>query len=182
MTWNPIGSEGLTEPAIYMCDLETYYADEDEDELDLPAPPAELLPPPSDGSADEVPETEPIVIAGESPTYYLPDQMTGRGAVRLAEVLRRFPLGHYETIVLSFERVSALDATGLAITVRLYSQLVTTGRKLVFRDVPKGIREQLSTVGLDSLFKEQPKSGRFLRPITDKLLALGRKKGLKPTN
>ena len=169
-------TSNATEPLIFLCDLETLYDDDDHgDTGTLLTPTNEVYPAWMDD--DDVPPTEPLDLSGESPTYYLADLMTGEGAVRMSHVLRRFPLDHFDTIVLSFERVSSLDATGLAVMVRLYSQLVTSGRTLILKDVPPEIGQQLATVGVNALFGEPKKEG-FLRPITGKLRALGRKKPL----
>ena len=109
---------------------------------------------------------------GSSPTYYLADELTGESAIRLALRLRKLPLSQFQKIVLSFGNVTSLDATGLAILVRLYSQLVTSGRQLVLCDVSDEILTQLKPVGLDSLFRDRPTKGGFLRPISGKFRAL----------
>ena len=111
---------------------------------------------------------------GDSPTYYLADQLTGEAALRLASRLSHLPLEQFEKIVLSFGNVTSLDATGLAVLVRLYSQLITSGRRLVLRDVPPTIADQLKTVGLDSIFGERPTGNGFFRPITGRFRALNR--------
>ena len=116
----------------------------------------------------------PEAVADVSPTYYLADQLTGDRAIRLASRLRRLPLQRFRKIVLSFTNVTALDATGLAILVRLYSQLVANRQQLVLRDISPPILKQLAEVGLDSLFAERPVRGGFLRPITDRFRALSR--------
>ena len=109
---------------------------------------------------------------GDSPTYYLADQLTGEAALKLASRLSHLPLERFQTVVLSFGNVTSLDATGLAVIVRLYSQLVTNGRRLVLRDVRPDVADKLEDVGLGSLFGEHlPKHG-FLRPITGRFRAL----------
>lgn len=122
---------------------------------------------------DEI-EAPPDTPAGVSPTYRLADQLSGEEALTLASRLRRLPLEKFEKIVLSFANVTSLDATGLAILVRLYSQLVASGRRLEIRDIPPAIREQLEEVGVASLFAERTAHRGFLRPITDRFRALGR--------
>ena len=120
------------------------------------------------------PKRAPEVPAGVSPTYYLADQLTGNDAIRLASRLRRLPLEQFQKVVLSLRNVTSLDASGLAILVRLYSQLVASGRQLALRDISPVIHEQLAAVGLDSVFTEKPTRGGFFRPITNRFRALGR--------
>ena len=116
----------------------------------------------------------PAAPVGVSPTYHLADQLTGDDAIKLARRLGRLPLEQFQKIVLSLREVTSLDATGLAILVRLYSQLVASGRQLALRDISPAILEQLAAVGLDSVFAEGPTRGGFFRPITTRFRALVR--------
>jgi anti-anti-sigma factor len=90
-----------------------------------------------------------------SPTYFLADDLAGTTAIGLAKRLEKLPIERFDTIVLSLREVEHIDASGLAVLVRLYSRLASTKRQLVLRDISPPIAELLEGVGLGSVFEDR---------------------------
>jgi anti-anti-sigma factor len=75
----------------------------------------------------------------------------GASALSLAERLPLAELAGAKSVVLSLEKTRHMDQAGLAMLVRLYSQLRVRRCRLQLVDVPPVIHEMLETVGLANL-------------------------------
>ncbi|MGB5813209.1 MAG: STAS domain-containing protein [Polyangiales bacterium] len=75
----------------------------------------------------------------------------GLSALSLAERLPLAELLDAKRVVLSLERVRHIDQAGLAMLVRMYSQLRVRGVQLQLVDAPDGVRAVLDRVGLADL-------------------------------
>lgn len=84
----------------------------------------------------------------------------GRNALSLAERLPLADLADAKCVVLSLGRVNQIDQAGLAMLVRLYSQLRVRGTLLQLVDVPSVVYEMLERVGLASLVSGSEGLGR----------------------
>lgn len=74
--------------------------------------------------------------------------LAGAEALGLAADVAALPLNRIDTLTLSLRRVAALDVSGVAALVRLYSQLKHAGKQLVLSDVPDKLKELLEAGGL----------------------------------
>ena len=88
----------------------------------------------------------------ESHFYKIPHDLSGQTALVLSEELNSMPVHRIGAMILSLENVKSIDATGLAILVRLYSHMSALGKKLFLADVPRTIQKSLEQLGLDRVF------------------------------
>ena len=70
------------------------------------------------------------MVAARIFTYAIPHPMTGEAAMQLSETAQNFPYERLDCLWLSFDSVSAIDASGVAVLVRLYSHLVKLGKRM----------------------------------------------------
>ena len=79
------------------------------------------------------------------------DDLVGENALGFLERLSRNPLDPVRRIELRFDERAGLDASGVAVLVRLYSHAVRTGRELKLSHVPAHVLATLTEVGLRPL-------------------------------
>jgi anti-anti-sigma factor len=92
--------------------------------------------------------------------FIVKNNLIGKEALKLAAELNNTSIHHIEGMTLSFSNeVKNIDATGLAILVRLYSQLSAKGKSLMLTDVPNSIQSTLDRHGLHSVFHCTETSG-----------------------
>ena len=84
-------------------------------------------------------------------SYIVRDELNGAQALRFADELGRASLRGLEGVELSLRHASGLDVAGMAVLVRLYSQLGASGRSLVISDVPRHIAERFEELGVQHL-------------------------------
>lgn len=81
----------------------------------------------------------------------LQDDLRGLSALSLPERLPVSDLAVAKSVVLSMGDVRHMDQAGVAMLVRLYSQLRVRGSDLMLTDVRVGVRQTLERVGLAGL-------------------------------
>lgn len=84
-------------------------------------------------------------------SYIIRDELNGPQALRFAAEVAHTPLEHIATVEISLRYASAVDVTGLAVLVRLYSQLQASGRRLTLTEVPEHIQRSFAAVGVTHL-------------------------------
>jgi anti-anti-sigma factor len=85
-------------------------------------------------------------------THQLEHDLHGAQALELARELNHFPIHAMDRMVLRMNKVQHLDATGLAILVRLFSHLSARGKHLELDCLTPSIRHFLDQHGLTELF------------------------------
>ena len=80
-------------------------------------------------------------------SYIIRDELNGSQALRFARLLGDLSLRDFDGIELSMSGATGLDVAGMAVLVRVYSQLERSGRRLVLRDVPAHVAEVFTRVG-----------------------------------
>jgi len=90
----------------------------------------------------------------------LDDDLRGLSALSLPDRLPLTDLAGAKRVVLSMGNVRRIDQAGLAMLVRLYSQLRVRGSDLALTDVRPSVRKTLERVGLVGLV---PCEGRIER-------------------
>ena len=85
----------------------------------------------------------------ENHFYRIPHDLSGQTALVISEELSNMPVHRMGTMILSLENVKSIDATGLAILVRLYSHMSSLGKKMFLTDVPQSIKKSMTQLGLD---------------------------------
>lgn len=86
--------------------------------------------------------------------------LMGWEALKTAENLSTTPIQAYDGITLSLERMKSIDSAGIAVLVRLYSQLKRQNKTLVLDRVPEEVRGFLTKVGLFDVLINNPKPAR----------------------
>lgn len=86
--------------------------------------------------------------------------LMGWEALKTAENLSSTPINAYGGITLSLERMRSIDSAGIAILVRLYSQLKRQNKTLTLDKVPEDVQGFLTKVGLDDVLINSPKPQR----------------------
>lgn len=95
-------------------------------------------------------------------TFVRPDELTGEAALQLAARIASRPLSRVRGVYLSLANARSVDATGVAVLVRLYSQLESAGKEFGLLDVPPEIDDDLREFGLDFLTRAPAaRSGAF---------------------
>ena len=82
--------------------------------------------------------------------------LTGWEALKTAKDLSDTPMGAYDGITLSLEKMKSIDSAGIAILVRLYSQLKRRRKTLSLEKVPEEIRGFLTQIGLEEILINTP--------------------------
>ncbi len=75
----------------------------------------------------------------------------GRSALSLADQVSLSELSQANRVVLSLAKVEEIDEAGLAMLVRLYSQLRIRGAQLQLEDAPPFVRALLDRIGFGHL-------------------------------
>lgn len=83
--------------------------------------------------------------------FLIADELTGVTAMRLADRLHSMALDDIDVVVLSLKGADTVDASGLAVLVRLYSRLVSAQKTLILRDVGPDIAQMIEQLGLRSV-------------------------------
>lgn len=91
--------------------------------------------------------------------FVVEKNLAGKNALHLASELNNMPMNEWNRMYLDCSHVKKIDATGLAVLVRLYSQLCIKGKELMLTDVPQPIQKQLTQHGLWDLFRCIPQTG-----------------------
>ena len=81
----------------------------------------------------------------------LQDDLRGLSALSLPQRLPLAKLAGVKQVVVSMRHCRGMDQAGLAMLVRLYSQLRVRGSDLVLTNVHSGVRQTLERVGLAEL-------------------------------
>ena len=81
-------------------------------------------------------------------TYRVDSALSGAEAFRLLDVAHRFPFSRMRRLVLSLAGVERIDASGIAVLVRLFSRLRRLGIALELCDVPVDVAMFLGHSGL----------------------------------
>ena len=102
-------------------------------------------------------------------TFVNNDELTGDRAIRLAQRLSSRPLGELQGIVLSLKHAGSVDASGIAVMVRMYSQLARVGKSFALVDGPKDVEKLLRQAGLAFLIDRRDVARR---PLTLRRRAL----------
>ena len=99
-------------------------------------------------------------------SYIIRDELSGsHAALSFADQLGTTSLSRFDGIELSLRNASTVDVAGLAVIVRLYSQLEGSGRRLVLTDAPRHVESAFEELGLQGMLrKSRPRAGRFSMP------------------
>ena len=84
-------------------------------------------------------------------THVVRRRLKGIESMGLSADLARLPLEDCDRLFLSLAWVRDVDASGIAVLVRLYSQMTRQGKTLMLTDVPRGVRAQLDRYGLTTV-------------------------------
>lgn len=87
-------------------------------------------------------------------TYRIGYDLTGRRALSLAQELARIPIAEIDALILTLAEVKTIDASGLAVLVRLYSHLMRSKKFLVLKEFSPEVEGILRRVGLESVLVE----------------------------
>lgn len=87
--------------------------------------------------------------------------LCGTEAFGLAHQVRDLPLEQAEGVRLRFAPTAEMDVTGVAVVVRLYSQLSASGKRLVLADAPLKMRRALDELGLAPMLLERERTNGF---------------------
>ena len=79
--------------------------------------------------------------------------LAGKDAMKLCGDLSVLPYHEIDGLELSLKHVERIDATGVAVLVRIYSHLMRTGRSFVVIDVPQRVMRVLTVSGLDGVIR-----------------------------
>ncbi len=90
-------------------------------------------------------------VADSVYTVTVDHALKGEEALELCEFASRLPLGTVQALHLSLSRVEAIDTSGIAAIVRLFSHLAREGKALALTDVSSDVFEMLSRTGLVSV-------------------------------
>lgn len=88
-------------------------------------------------------------------SYIIRDELNGAQALRFAAEVAQTSLAHIDTVEFSLRYASGVDVTGLAVIVRLYSQLQASGRELTLTEVPERIEAAFAAVGVTHLITRE---------------------------
>ncbi len=98
------------------------------------------------------------------------DDLTGQQALSMVEEMDKVPVHRIDRIILSLGKVKRIDATGVAILVRLYSQLVAKGKQLLLTQLTHPVRSTLEEIGflgvLESIPAVEPQTTPSWRLLT----------------
>jgi anti-anti-sigma factor len=76
------------------------------------------------------------------------EDLVEHNALRFADYLKRIPFQRFDRIVLSLAGVRSIDATGIAVLVRLYSHLMSKKKALVLTGITLPVLTLLHQIGL----------------------------------
>ena len=79
------------------------------------------------------------------------EDLVEQNAVRFADYIKRIPFQRFDRIVLSLAGVEHIDASGIAVLVRLYSHLMNKNKNLVLIGITLPVLELLRQIGLDEV-------------------------------
>ncbi len=79
------------------------------------------------------------------------EDLVERNALRFADSLQRIPFQRFDRIVLSLAGVRNIDASGLAVLVRLYSHLMSKKKDLVLTGITLPVLGILNQIGLNEV-------------------------------
>lgn len=96
-------------------------------------------------------------------SYIIREELNGSNALRFAEQLGASSFRGVAGIELSLGGASHVDVAGLAVLVRVYSQLLACGRTLVVRDVPTHVRAQFERLGIEHMIADPAPARRRVR-------------------
>lgn len=97
-------------------------------------------------------------------SYIIREELNGSSALRFAEQLSTSSFQGIDGIELSLAGATRMDVAGMAVLVRIYSQLRAAGRTLVVRDVPTHVRTQFERLGIEHMIADAapaPQRARF---------------------
>ncbi len=97
-------------------------------------------------------------------SYIIREELNGANALRFAEQLSTSSFQGVDGIELSLGRATEVDVVGLAVLVRIYSQLVARGRTLVVCDVPSHVLGQFRRLGIEHMVARPAPLARRPRP------------------
>lgn len=83
--------------------------------------------------------------------HVIGDELSGENALKLARGLAHQQFGSVDRVVLSLRQATTVDASGIAVLVRLYSQLSRAGIPLIVTDVPAHVQQMLQETGLSTV-------------------------------
>jgi len=84
------------------------------------------------------------------------DDLTGLKALSMVEEMDKVPIHRIDRIILSLGNVKRIDATGVAILVRLYSQLIVKGKQLLLTQLTHPVRTTLEEIGFLGVLQSIP--------------------------
>jgi len=99
--------------------------------------------------------------------------LCGADALRLASKLPGTELSLADHVVLSLKHITEADAAGMALLVRLYSQLSARGTTLSLRDVSRPLQKLMKEVGLTALFRVEDNRAVAAVPFLSLRVAVG---------
>lgn len=90
-------------------------------------------------------------------SYLIRDELNGPRALSFAAEVAGHSMAGVRAVELSFASTSEIDVAGLAVLVRLFSQLNASGRALVLTDVPARVSDQFQALGLGHMIAKPPR-------------------------
>ncbi len=90
-------------------------------------------------------------------SYLVRDELNGKRALDFASEIASQSMQDVDGVELSMRYASGVDVAGLAVLVRMYSQLRSTGRGFAMTEVPDHIASQLAEIGVTHLIAATPK-------------------------
>ena len=84
------------------------------------------------------------------------DDLTGQQALSMVEEMNKVSVHRIDRIILSLGKVKRIDATGVAILVRLYSQLIAKGKQLLLTQLTLPVRTTLEEIGFLGILESIP--------------------------
>ncbi len=82
--------------------------------------------------------------------------LAGTHALSMVYEMDKVPVHRVDRIILSFAKVRRIDATGLAMLVRLYSQLISRGKQLLLTQLTQQVRTLLEQIGFSGVLETIP--------------------------
>lgn len=93
-------------------------------------------------------------------SYIIRDELNGPQALRFADTLAQ-QADDLDAIELSLRHATGVDVAGLAVLVRVKSQMQSRGRQVAITNAPRHVRAAFADLGLEHLLTEQKAERRW---------------------
>ncbi len=98
-------------------------------------------------------------------TFEVDTPLKGQAAFGLLADVRRIPPDRYDQLYLWLGEVDGIDATGVAVLVRIHGHLLTRSKRLALVGVQESVRANLERVGLLSVIPLAPEENARTRSV-----------------